>query len=177
MKSLGQRIGKVVASVDEDDASRLSELASLVHDHLSQKFLTREPDHPAHAISTAVLSRFQAKQTEQQSMVKDVVPTDVSKHLNKTGTDTGVSVNGKSAQSDDTKHDFEVCSTEATKATQAELDKVYDAYQAEAQELWKELKSKRGRSRGRDEKSELREKVNTMFDEIEGLFLQGVSLG
>jgi hypothetical protein len=177
MKSLGQRIGKVVASVDEDDASRLSELASLVHDHLSQKFLTREPGRPAHAISTAVLSRFQERQTEQRSKVKDVVPTAVSKHLNKTGTDTGVIVDGKSAQSGDAKHDCDICPTEATKATQAELDKVYDAYQAEAQELWKEFKSRRGRSRVRDEKLELREKVDTMFDEIEGWFLQGVSLG
>ena len=181
MTSLSQRIAKHVAFAKEDETSRLFELASRLHDHLTQTFVTREPDHPVHEISAIVLSQFQEKQTEQQSIARIDLPTNTDTQL-----DTGMSTSGKSTQPDGISHDTKVPRTKATKATQAEFEKVYKAYQDVAEGLWDEITTPRIRNpvRRQDDLSdpaepqpELKEKVETIFDELERLYLQGVSLG
>jgi len=181
MKSLGQRIRKVVASVNEEDASRLFELASRVDGHLSRTIFAGDPDHPAAKISAAVLSHFQERQTKQQSMVKTDLPTDVSDHFTDTQSDIGTSAPGRSKQSDEAKHDFGLSLTNVSNATKAEFNEVYKAFRDEVDDFCDKITPPRGRSlvRGRHPGQlppEIDEKVRRIFDELERLHLQGVSL-
>ena len=179
--SLVQRIQEVVASAKEDEASRHFKLASRVHDHLSRTIFGGDPDHPVHEISAIVLSQFQEKQTEQQSIANIDLPTNTDTQL-----DTGMSTSGKSTQPDGISHDTKVPRTKATKATQAEFEEVYRAYQDVAEGLWDEIISPRTRDPVRrhgdssdpaEPQPELKKKVHTIFDELERLHAQGVSLG